>query len=228
VTVSLITQRSQVQILPPLHSKTAGQSRVRWVTTGPVLAFGVSRTSADIASRSASKRLEREERRRRAKVYGRPNLGDLLAIDPEVTPGISAHASAVCGREHLETEWILEQMADVLSEDERPGSRRTGRHARVGRVAEGVLFGCAERIEDEAADFLDVSGGRLDEVGIPDLGEDRVGDGPSVGSGSRRTSPRFSKRLIRWESRESSELASTASRLIRIVCSGWSERLAST
>src|SRR3954452_22282771 len=47
----LITQRSQVQILPPLLGGIAGQGRVSWVTTDPVLAFGVSTVSADIASR---------------------------------------------------------------------------------------------------------------------------------------------------------------------------------
>jgi hypothetical protein len=49
---------------------------------------------------------------------------------------------------------------------------------------------------------------------------------PSVGSGSRRTRPRPTRRLTRCDSRDSDALVTSASELIRIVRCGLSESMA--
>lgn len=66
-------EEPQVCGIPPLQSKTAAQSRVSWVTTGPVLAFNVSTMSADIASRGGRIGLYREGWRSLAEDCGRSN-----------------------------------------------------------------------------------------------------------------------------------------------------------
>jgi hypothetical protein len=52
---ALITQRSQVQILPPLQRQNRRSAPGSWVSTAPVLVFDVSGVSADIASRPAAR-----------------------------------------------------------------------------------------------------------------------------------------------------------------------------
>ena len=69
---ALITQRSQVQILPPLQSETAGQSRVRGSPRARFLRSMSAAMSADIASRWPEWARSAKNRRRLAKVCGGP------------------------------------------------------------------------------------------------------------------------------------------------------------
>ena len=51
---------------------------------------------------------------------------------------------------------------------------------------------------------------------------------PSVASGSRRTSPRFSRRVTTRDNRDNDALVTSASELSRIVRCGLSESMAMT
>ena len=82
---ALITQRSQVQILPPLQEKS--QVRAGFVGhTDPALAFDVSTLSADTASREPQRGCVANNHGR-GRTTAEADPGDLFANDPEVAVG---------------------------------------------------------------------------------------------------------------------------------------------
>ncbi len=92
--VFLITQRSQVQILPPLQSEIAGQSRVRGLPRARFCCRIVSIVSADAAPTPVCGSSVGERQRAMAKVSGR--LGSMTSLP--VTQRSACTLPAFCGR----------------------------------------------------------------------------------------------------------------------------------